>query len=126
MSAATDIVISGCSAGGLATFLHCDRWAAAINQTTQGQTKVACVADSGFFLDAEREPRYETKMRNVFALHHSSAAGLDADCAAKYTGAEAWRCMFAQYTVPFISTPVFALQSKYDAWQSSYPPVRNT
>ena len=119
MSTATDIVVSGCSAGGLATFLHCDRWAAAINESTHGQAKVACVPDSGFFLDAELGPRYETKMRNVFTLHESSTAGLDADCVSAHTGAE-WRCMFAQWTAPFISTPTFALQSKYDAWQSTF------
>ena len=32
LTAATDVVISGCSAGGLATFLHCDHWAAAIGK----------------------------------------------------------------------------------------------
>lgn len=119
MSVATDVVVSGCSAGGLATYLHCDRWAAAINQSTHGQAKVVCVPDSGFFLDAELSPRYQTKMRNVFALHHSSAAGMDADCVSAHAGEE-WRCMFAQWTAPFISTPTFALQSKYDAWQSTF------
>ena len=76
MSKATDVIISGCSAvswryfldlsrirlanpkritmqGGLATFLHCDHWAAAIDKATTAETgtgaKVACMPDSGFF-----------------------------------------------------------------------------
>ena len=28
---ATDVVISGCSAGGLASYLHCDQWAEVIH-----------------------------------------------------------------------------------------------
>ena len=39
--------------GGLATFLHCDHWAAAIDKATTAETgtgaKVACMPDSGFF-----------------------------------------------------------------------------
>lgn len=30
MNKATDIVVSGSSAGGIATFYHCDRWAEGI------------------------------------------------------------------------------------------------
>merc|ERR1712146_330421 len=29
-------------------------------------------------------------------------------------------CMFAEHTAPHIKTPVFALQSKYDSWQSDH------
>ena len=69
MSKATDVVISGCSAGGLATFLHCDHWAAAIDKATTAETgagaKVACMPDSGFFLDEERSPKYHSNMQNV-------------------------------------------------------------
>ena len=32
-------------------------------------------------------------------------------------GSEAWRCFMAEYTAPHITTPTFALQSAYDAWQ---------
>jgi hypothetical protein len=40
MDKATDVVVSGCSAGGLATFLHCDHWAAAIATATDSAAKV--------------------------------------------------------------------------------------
>ena len=47
---ATDVVISGCSAGGLATWLHTDQWCDALAKDAAG---VKCVGlpDSGFFLD---------------------------------------------------------------------------
>eukprot|EP00729_Bicosta_minor_P021954 gene21954-2793_t len=56
MDKATDVIVSGCSAGGLATFLHCDHWAAAIATATTNTAKVACMPDSGFFLDEDRSP----------------------------------------------------------------------
>ena len=43
-------MVSGCSAGGLATFLHCDNWANLIAGNGKN-TKVACMPDSGLFLD---------------------------------------------------------------------------
>jgi len=56
---ATDAVISGCSAGGLATFLHLDWWKANLANNTH----VAGMPDSGFFLDFESpRQRFETTL----------------------------------------------------------------
>jgi hypothetical protein len=46
---ATDVVVSGCSAGGLATYLHADKWAQNLPITAH----VVAMPDSGFFLDFE-------------------------------------------------------------------------
>merc|ERR1719320_1341004 len=43
---ATDIVVGGCSAGGLATYINCDFWAQSLSKYP---TRVSCMADSGFF-----------------------------------------------------------------------------
>ena len=42
LGAATDVVISGCSAGGLSTFLHAPKWQAALPAA-----KVVAMPDSG-------------------------------------------------------------------------------
>jgi hypothetical protein len=124
MSKATDVVISGCSAGGLATFLHCDHWAAAIDKATTAETgagaKVACMPDSGFFLDEERSPKYHSNMQNVYKFQESSSAGLNAACvdAHKSEPGGAWKCIFAQWSSEHIKTPTFPMQSQYDAWQT--------
>jgi len=119
MYKATDVVVSGCSAGGLATFLHCDHWADAISKATNGGAKVACMPDSGFFLDEDRAPTYGSKMRNVFKFQESSSNGLNAACVAahKATG-DPEKCIFAQWTSEHIKTPTFPLQSIYDSWQT--------
>ena len=40
-------LLSGCSAGGLASILHCDEFGGLFPKTT----KVKCLSDAGFFLD---------------------------------------------------------------------------
>lgn len=119
MDKATDVIISGCSAGGLATFLHCDYWASNIASATNNAAKVACMPDSGFFLDEDRGPKYGSNMRNVYDFQQSSATGLNADCVAAHqkTG-DANKCILAQWSSQHIKTPTFPLQSQYDAWQT--------
>merc|ERR1712217_32045 len=116
-SKATDVVVSGCSAGGLATFLHCDHWADAIKHATNGAAKVACMPDSGFFLDEDRAPMYGSNMRNVYKFQQSSAAGLNAACVAAHKS-DPEKCILAQWASEHIKTPTFPLQSQYDAWQT--------
>ncbi|KAK8939840.1 hypothetical protein KSP40_PGU016882 [Platanthera guangdongensis] len=41
-------LLSGCSAGGLASILHCDKFRDLLPATT----KVKCFSDAGFFIDA--------------------------------------------------------------------------
>ena len=41
------VLLSGCSAGGLATFFHCD----SLKERLGGATTVKCLSDAGFFLD---------------------------------------------------------------------------
>jgi len=60
LSSATDVVVSGCSAGGLSTFLHADEWAARLPAA-----KVAAMPDSGFFLEVSGGREVEREV--VFA-----------------------------------------------------------
>jgi len=106
---ATDIVIGGCSAGGLAAYLHVDWYAhQAPKATTRG------LIDSGFFLDGnysrDGKPDYETRMSNMYNFMNSKE-GIDAACAEKM----GYKCLFAYHILPFITSPIFALNSAYDA-----------
>jgi len=113
LSEATDVVISGCSAGGLSTFLHVDQWRMVIPNTA----RVVGMPDSGFFLDYETQMEYSSNMQWVFTQQNASV-GVDADCLDYYEPLnEQWKCIFAEYTSPFIQTPIFPLQSEYDSWQ---------
>lgn len=134
LGAATDVVVSGCSAGGLATFLHTDQWCDAL-ATDAPAAKCVGMPDSGFFLDYQapgtpgaglgstKAGNYHAGLRWVFETMNTTA-GLNADCVnAKGTGGPAtddpaYLCQFAEHTAPFTHTPLFPLQSEYDHWQA--------
>jgi len=112
---ASDVVISGCSAGGLATYLHVDKWADKLRkESTNPDLHVVGMPDSGWFLDRNSNG-YKNKMIQVFALQNASAS-LDPECLEKYSK-KPWKCYFARYAAPLIRTPIFALQGEYDSWQ---------
>ena len=124
LSAASDVVISGCSAGGLATFLHCDQWADRIHELNPAAT-VKCMPDSGLFVDIQDDaatadglasyenPGFHDAMRWVF---ETMEAVVDESCVDEYTTDEQFLCFFAENMAPHLSTPLFALQSRFDGW----------
>jgi len=131
LASASEVVISGGSAGGLAAFIHADWWCDAIRAATNGSLgKCAALPDSGFFLDYE-SPRatatpppakykggyFRAYMDWAFDAFNASG-GLHSDCVtAMANHGTPNLCMFAEHTAPFIHTPLFALQSEYDSWQ---------
>lgn len=125
MGSATEVVPGGGSAGGLATFLHCDRWRDRVVAVAP-TAKVTCLADCGFFLDCGTEctqttPKSE-EYHNGFLWAYeqqNSSAGVDRTCLAHYGPlGEGWKCNFAQYTSAFNDAPLFARQAIYDSWQT--------
>lgn len=111
---ATDVVVSGCSAGGLASWLHTDKYRGIINKNA----KVVGLPDSGFFLDYEApSKKYHSGMIWVFNQMNATA-GVHQGCIAGESK-EPWKCMFAEHTAPYIKSPMFPLQSEYDSWQTS-------
>jgi len=109
----TDYVIGGCSAGGLAVYLHVDWW----RDNLPATARVRGLPDSGYFLDYNSPnftPKFANDMRWIFKQQNVSS-GVNQGCIA---GAkDTSDCIFAEHTVPFIKTPIFPLQSRYDSWQ---------
>ena len=134
LASATDLVVGGASAGGLAVYLHADRWRREAGGAAQpaGSMRVTAMADSGFFLRADDALKgvagggfnaglspgsYESDMRAMVEMANSSG-GLNRACVAA-KGKHAADCVFAQVSALFLQTPTFALQSAYDSWQIS-------
>eukprot|EP00698_Gefionella_okellyi_P020383 TRINITY_DN6380_c0_g2_i8.p1 TRINITY_DN6380_c0_g2~~TRINITY_DN6380_c0_g2_i8.p1 ORF type:complete len:511 (-),score=89.06 TRINITY_DN6380_c0_g2_i8:124-1656(-) len=105
---ATDVLVGGDSAGGLAAWIHTDLWAERLPSTA----RVVGVPDSGFFMDYGR---WSDDIKAMYVLHNASA-GINKACAAAYEPNQQWRCAFAQYTSQFSRTRMFALQSQYDRY----------
>lgn len=118
LGSASDVVISGGSAGGLATYLHVDQW----RNSLPPSTFVVAMPDGGFFLDwnaskpAESAHSYAYELRAIF---HDFNASVNQECMmeVKASGIDESICMLAEHTVAFIQTPLFALQSVVDQWQ---------
>lgn len=114
-ASATNVILKGCSAGGLATFLNADYVASLL---PAGVAYVAAPG-AGFFLDY---PGYDGKFHYrgnyqwVFTAMGINAT-LSRECLAYYSaqaGSPTWKCFGAQYALPFIHTPLFISNSLAD------------
>ncbi|KAJ7969943.1 Pectin acetylesterase [Quillaja saponaria] len=106
-------LLSGCSAGGLATFLHCDNFTSYLPK----DTSVKCLSDAGFFLD-ERDISLNHTMR-FFVKNLVSLQGIEQNLNKNCTSSLNFPdlCFFPQYSLKYITTPYFILNSAYDVYQ---------
>jgi len=112
-NSATHVILTGCSAGGLSTFLHADYLADAMPKGAV--YKVA--PQSGFFLplsNLEKKGVYISQMKNVFEMQNASI-NVNQECL-KDPKMDKWKCIFSPYTYNHIKTPIFVLDSTYDSW----------
>ncbi len=107
---AVDVVETGCSAGGLATYLHADYIASVVPRSGAYYS----LPISGYFLDypsvANGSFVYSQQIAAIYAISNAST---NAACQSAHeaTG-DAWRCNMAEYVYPFIQANVFILNSK--------------
>jgi hypothetical protein len=118
---ATDIVIGGCSAGGIATFAHLDYVASSLAALAP-RARVVGFPDSGFYSNV---PYFSDKKRFPFQAQNASAT-LSQRCLAEHAAAP-HLCLVAEVNTAYIKTPLFAWQSKfdYDQLSSSVSPPCN-
>ena len=112
---ATDVQLTGSSAGGLAVYLHADY----IKNTWLGPLVKNYIAmpDSGFFMDYEGNGKYDSCMKWIYQQQNTSIA-LTKACLSDYgTNELSWKCMFASILAPYIESNMLVLQSRFDSWQ---------
>lgn len=99
MSDATDVIITGGSSGGMATYLNCDRIADQI-KATNSKIRVTCLADAGMFLDhpgIDGNPTLSPQFIESFYAWNASSM-TNQGCIAHYTPlGTPWKCIFSQY-----------------------------
>jgi hypothetical protein len=78
MGAASDVILTGGSSGGLAVYLTCDRVGALV-AAANASTRYACLADAGYFLDhpdrdgkPSTSPQFTASFRASPALRYKS------------------------------------------------------
>ncbi|XP_065869508.1 pectin acetylesterase 9-like isoform X2 [Euphorbia lathyris] len=109
-------LLSGCSAGGLSAFLHCDNFAHVLPKNAS----VKCLSDAGFFMD-EKDISSNRTMRTFYdnlVTLQGVEKNLNSKCKRFYSHPKL--CIFPQYLLRFISTPFFILNSAYDVFQLNH------
>ncbi|KAL9833202.1 Pectin acetylesterase 6 [Arabidopsis thaliana] len=112
MKQANQALLSGCSAGGLASILHCDEF----RELLPSSTKVKCLSDAGMFLDSV-DVSGGHSLRNMFQ-GVVTVQNLQKDLSSTCTNhLDPTSCFFPQNLVSDIKTPMFLLNTAYDSWQ---------
>ncbi|XP_052296405.1 pectin acetylesterase 8-like [Citrus sinensis] len=112
MKNAQNAILTGCSAGGLTSILHCDNFRALFPV----DTRVKCFADAGYFVNVKGvsgASHIEEFYKQVVALH-GSAKHLPASCTSRLSPG---LCFFPQNVAGQVKTPLFIINSAYDSWQ---------
>jgi hypothetical protein len=117
---AENVMLTGCSAGGLATYLHTDYVHDQLKVIAPSMKKYKASPISGFFLQhqtVEGKDVYPTQMKEIFNLANSTH-GLNDDCIASFAPDDQWKCNFAQHAYAHTKAMTFPLNSALDSWQT--------
>ncbi|KAM3336613.1 hypothetical protein ACQJBY_030558 [Aegilops geniculata] len=109
---ATQAILTGCSSGGLATFVHCDDFSARFSH----KVSVKCLVDAGFILDV-KDISGQRSFRSLYGgvVHLQNVRQvLPKDC---LTNKEPTECFFPAELIKSIHTPMFIVNSGYDPAQ---------
>jgi O-palmitoleoyl-L-serine hydrolase len=111
LSDATDVLISGNSAGGLATYWAADRLSAQLSPA-----KVWVAPDSGFFITDDSYTKWPNALRWLVEQGNLTDNGLNENCVAamRQTGGDVVSCAFPQVVAQYITTPLFVMNGRFD------------
>merc|ERR1711998_110691 len=111
---ASEVLVSGGSAGGLAAFQHADY----IREKLSSPDKFKVLPLSAFFLWSKTEDSVLDFPSSVEAMvdFHNATHGLNERCVNQF-GDEGWKCFFPSIVYGYVSTPTFIINSMLDSWQ---------
>ena len=116
MAHATDVLVSGCSAGGLAALLAAEAVHARLKAQGAPLTRFKVALFSGIFHSPEASP-YTRQMKE---LHRVARMVVPESCARRFGPEESWRCVVGMQPLESLPRhiPVFIEQSALDRWQT--------
>eukprot|EP01038_Epipyxis_sp_PR26KG_P004243 gene4243-6022_t len=134
---ASEVVIGGCSAGGLGIYLGLDNMQSIMNKAND-KIIIRGFSDSGYFMQYSSSKScittyqsfgkdeacvnnridYPSAVKSLFYFANISS-GVNANCLQfmRSNKKEDSNCFFADNAALFIKTPLFAVQPQYDQWQ---------
>ncbi len=110
LGSATDVVVGGDSAGGLATYWSADWWQKRLSPST----RFGVAPDSGMFINSSA-PGGEVWRKNLgwIVSQMNSTSSLDSSCRAAHLS-DPSACAFPNVVLPYISAPIFVMQGQVD------------
>eukprot|EP00825_Cyclidium_porcatum_P022840 TRINITY_DN25101_c0_g1_i2.p1 TRINITY_DN25101_c0_g1~~TRINITY_DN25101_c0_g1_i2.p1 ORF type:complete len:308 (+),score=42.28 TRINITY_DN25101_c0_g1_i2:156-1079(+) len=112
---ATQIVVSGGSAGGVAAFI----WADYIQEWLGTSVNYAAIPDSGYVYDVlnvqTNTHLTRIQLESLYNISNAEIRIPQGKCADFYDD-QGWRCLITSDLVSFIETNLFIIHSEYDAW----------
>ncbi|CAD8060863.1 unnamed protein product [Paramecium primaurelia] len=117
LSKAEIVIVSGCSAGGIAAYF----WVDYIRSKLPASVVVYGIPDSGIFIDmaaidGTNNPRQSLDL--LIDLVNSEVSHPNSECVSN-NQQQKWKCYYAQYLLEYIKTPLFIVQSLYDYYSLS-------
>jgi len=121
MDTATEVVLTGSSAGGIATIQQCDNVGSLV-ESASSDVKFKCLADAGFFVnttDFDGGVGTWTSQWETMVTTHGAVSSMADSCKREHSGHE-WQCWFADVALPHVTHDTFLVQSVLDLWQLPY------
>ena len=110
MAQASEVVISGSSAGGLAVLNHIDYLKHKIHTRSRTKPVVVGIVDGGYFMDVPSisgENMINQVYKNIFLQQNVTVNHKCMKFYEETQPGQGWKCMMPQYSMQFISTPIF-------------------
>eukprot|EP00850_Spirogloea_muscicola_P012731 SM000083S22778 [mRNA] locus=s83:487333:491162:+ [translate_table: standard] len=114
LSSSEQVLVGGCSAGGLTSLLQCD----SIRARMPKNATVKCTSDAGVFLDmpdVSGKYSYRIQVSQMHKLHNMTKS-LQPGCLATRAPALQYKCLFVQNFLKYVKTPVYIINSNYDIY----------
>jgi len=115
---ATEIIITGCSAGGISVYLHID-W---IRKRIPAHIKVSAAPDSGYFMDIPNYKGFKNSTQwNITRKLHNTTF-LNEKCKQHNRGEAVGNCIWPSHAAKYISKdiPFYVINSIADSYQIAH------
>ena len=113
---ADSVILSGFSAGSLATLLYANY----IDSLTTKNNNTFIISDSGFFYDLDENiPKLNKLTQKIYeySTNHKEIINLfKTYCDKNYIEKEPWKCLIGEYFIYNIKVPILSFQNVYDSW----------
>eukprot|EP00908_Phaeocystis_cordata_P004249 Transcript_14634.p1 GENE.Transcript_14634~~Transcript_14634.p1 ORF type:complete len:360 (-),score=138.98 Transcript_14634:51-1130(-) len=124
------LLFGGVSAGSRGAMVHLDyvKEMLPLEPAVRERVEVRGYIDSALWIDAEPLGHHLASGDEHVGFYgfadvtkgvasFANVTHLGAECAARWGGAEQWRCLFGEYRLPLVRTPYMAIGSQFDTYQ---------